>query len=124
MTTGFTDRLRKRADSIWEAQHRHPFVRGIGDGTLDIKKLKFWVRQDYVFLVEYVRLLALAVASSPDLETMTKFSELTNTTLQTEMSLHREYAAEFGIHDDSRKRAKGADHPGIHGLSFANGYDR
>lgn len=61
MTTGFTDRLRERVDSIWEAQHRHPFVVGIGDGTLDLENLKFWVRQDYVFLIEDVRLLALAV---------------------------------------------------------------
>lgn len=101
LTTGFTDRLRERVDSIWEAQHRHPFVVGIGDGTLDFEKLTFWVRQDYVFLIEYVRLLALAAARSPDLETMTKFAELANATLQTEMSLHREYAAEFGIHREA-----------------------
>lgn len=97
MTSGFTDRLRESVDSIWEAQHRHPAVVGIGDGTLDLENLKFWVRQDYLFLIDYGRLLALAVARSPDLETMTKFAQLTNTTLQTEMSLHREYAAEFGI---------------------------
>jgi thiaminase (transcriptional activator TenA) len=108
MTIGFTDRLRESVDSIWEAQHRHPFVRSIGDGTLDIENLKFWVRQDYVFLIEYVRLLALAVASSPDLETMSKFAELTNATLQTEMRLHREYAAEFSIHDKTLENVQKA----------------
>jgi thiaminase (transcriptional activator TenA) len=97
MTNGFTHRLREQVEPIWEAQHRHPFVAGIGDGTLDLERLKFWVRQDYVFLIEYARLLALAAARSPDLETMTKFAELTTATLQTEMSLHREYAGEFGI---------------------------
>ena len=97
MTTRFTDRLHERVAAIWEAQHRHPFVKGMGDGTLDLEKLKFWVRQDYVFLIEYARLLALAIARSPDLETMTKFAELTSATLQIEMTLHREYAAEFGI---------------------------
>jgi thiaminase/transcriptional activator TenA len=97
LTSGFTHRLRERVDPIWEAQHRHPFVVGIGAGTLELEKLKYWVRQDYVFLIEYVRLLALAVARSPDLETMTKFADLTTATLQTEMSLHREYASEFGI---------------------------
>ena len=29
-----TERLRQKVDSIWEAQHQHPFVRSIGDGTL------------------------------------------------------------------------------------------
>ena len=36
----FTERLRQKVDSIWEAQHQHPFVRGIGDGMLDIEKFK------------------------------------------------------------------------------------
>jgi TENA/THI-4/PQQC family protein len=47
MTDRFTDRLRKKADSIWEAQHQHLFVRGIGDGTLDRERFKYWLRQDY-----------------------------------------------------------------------------
>ena len=32
MDKRFTERLRQKADSIWEAQHQHLFVRGIGDG--------------------------------------------------------------------------------------------
>jgi len=34
MAKRFTERLRQKADSIWELQHQHPFVRGIGDETL------------------------------------------------------------------------------------------
>lgn len=98
MVETLTERLRKgEAAAIWEAQHRHPFVVGIVDGTLDLERFKFWVRQDYLFLIEYSRLLALAAARSPDLETMTLFARLVNETLQTEMDLHRAYAAEFGI---------------------------
>jgi len=97
MSERFTNRLRREAAAIWEAQHQHPFVRGIGDGKLDLEKFKFWLRQDYVFLIEYARLLALAAARSPDLETMTRFAGLLEETLETEMSLHRTYADEFGI---------------------------
>ena len=97
MSERFTNRLRREAAAIWEAQHQHPFVRGIGDGKLDLEKFKFWLRQDYVFLIEYARLLALAAARSPDLETMTRFAGLLQETLETEMSLHRAYADEFGI---------------------------
>jgi len=97
MPKRFSDRLRQKAAGIWEAQHQHPFVRGIGDGKLDLEKFKFWLRQDYVFLVEYARLLGLAAARSPDLETMTRFAGLLEETLETEMSLHRAYADEFGI---------------------------
>jgi thiaminase (transcriptional activator TenA) len=97
MTEQFSDRLHALARPVWQAQHEHPFVTGIGDGTLDIDKFKFWVRQDYLFLVDYSRLLALAAARAPDLESMRRFAELTNATLNVEMDLHRSYAAGFGI---------------------------
>jgi len=97
MAESFTSELRREAEPIWAAQHRHPFVRGIGDGTLAVDRFRFWVRQDYIFLIEYARLLALAAARSPDLETMTRFAGLLEATLAVEMDLHRSYAAEFGI---------------------------
>jgi thiaminase (transcriptional activator TenA) len=104
MAERFTERLRQKADGIWEAQHQHPFVRGIGDGTLSLERFKFWLRQDYVFLIEYARLLALAAARSPDLETMIRFATLLKVTVETEMNLHRAYAAEFGISREELER--------------------
>lgn len=93
----FASELRSRADAVWRAQHEHPFVRGIGDGTLDLERFRFYVRQDYLFLIEYARLLALGAARAPDLATMTRFAELAREVLATEMDLHRSFAAEFGI---------------------------
>jgi len=92
--------LRARAAAIWEAQHRHPFVTGVGDGTLPLESFSFWVRQDYVFLVEYGRALALAAARAPDLATMRRFAELAHETLGTEMDLHRGFCGELGITPD------------------------
>jgi len=104
MAESFSQRLRQKADAIWEAQHRHPFVRGIGEGTLDMEAFKFWVRQDYLFLIEYARVLGLAAARAPDLDTMTRFAGLLDETLRVEMSLHRSYAAEFGISEQELER--------------------
>lgn len=101
----FTDRLRKQAASIWEAQLHHPFVQGIADGTLDLDKFKFWLGQDYLFLIEYARLFALAAARSPDLNTIIRFATLLKETVETEMNLHREYVAEFDISLDDLERA-------------------
>ncbi len=97
MAERFTERLRQKAAGIWGAQHQHAFVQGIGKGTLSLERFKFWLRQDYLFLIEYARLLALAAARSPDLETMTRFATLLKETVETEMNLHRAYAAEFEI---------------------------
>jgi thiaminase/transcriptional activator TenA len=92
-----SDRLRALADPIWQAQHDHPFVRGIGDGSLDLAAFAFWIRQDYLFLIDYCRLFAIAAARSPDLETLARFADLLQATARTEMDLHRSYAAEFGL---------------------------
>jgi thiaminase/transcriptional activator TenA len=97
MPQRFTDELRALADPVWRAQHDHPFVRAIGAGSVDHARFAFWVRQDYLFLIDYARLFALATARAPDLETMTAFARLAHETLETEMALHRAYAARFGI---------------------------
>jgi thiaminase (transcriptional activator TenA) len=104
MAERLSELLRQKVAGIWEAQHQHPFVRGIGDGTLGLERFQFWLRQDYVFLIEYARLLALAAARSPDLETMTRFATLLKETVETEMNLHRAYAAEFGISHEQLER--------------------
>ncbi len=92
-----SDELRVLADDIWTAQHEHPFVLGIGDGSVDREQFQFWVKQDYLFLIEYARLFAIATARAPSLELMRRFADLTQNTLSTEMELHRAYAADFGI---------------------------
>jgi thiaminase/transcriptional activator TenA len=97
MASRFSDHLRALAEPIWEAQHAHPFVRGIGDDTLNLERFGHWVRQDYLFLIEYCRLFGLAAARAPDLETIGRFADLLQATARTEMDLHRAYAREFGI---------------------------
>ena len=104
MTQRFTERLHQMAASVWEAQHEHPFIRGIGDGTLSLERFSYWVRQDYLYLIEYARLLALAAARAPDLVGMTRFADLARETLRTEMDMHRSYARRFGISPEEMER--------------------
>jgi thiaminase (transcriptional activator TenA) len=96
----FSAELREAAAPVWEAQIAHPFVRGIGDGTLPEDKFRFYVRQDYLFLIDYGRLLALAAARAPRLEWMRRFSALAQSVLETEMDLHRQFAERWGIGAD------------------------
>src|SRR3954453_23701561 len=93
----FSTALRRAADAIWSAQHEHPFVRGVADGTAGLDGFARYVRQDHVFLVEYARVLALGAARAPDLATMRRFADLAQAILGEEMELHRAFAREFGI---------------------------
>ncbi len=99
-----SDSLYEAARPIWEAQLDHPFVRGIGDGTLDEEKLKRWVRQDYRYLEEFARVFAWAAAKADRFESMSWYARVLDLTLNTEMDFHRRYAARFGIGRDELER--------------------
>ncbi len=93
----FTDELHAAARGIWDAQHAHPFVRGIADGSLAEERFTRWVLQDYRYLKEFARIFAWAVAKADDLASMSWYAAVLNLTLNTEMDLHRQYAARFGL---------------------------
>jgi len=93
----FYRELRDRTDALWEAIFDHPFVKGIGDGTLARDRFEFYLLQDYVYLIDFSRVLALACAKSPTLPEMGTFAALLHVTLNTEMALHRKTCAAFGI---------------------------
>jgi thiaminase/transcriptional activator TenA len=107
LSTSFAAELRAGAEPLWAAQHDHPFVRGIGDGTLPEAAFRFYVRQDYVFLIDYGRMLSLGAARAPRLAQMSRFAELARGVLVLEMDLHRGLAASWGIPAEDLE----AEHP-------------
>ena len=44
-----TEHFLDSSKEIWEQYHKHPFVRGIGEGTLDKEKFRFYIIQDYLY---------------------------------------------------------------------------
>ena len=94
---GFIDGVEERALPVRRAILEHPFVRGIGRGDLDLDRFRHYIAQDYLYLIDYSRVLALGAARAPDLETMSWFAGLLHETLNAEMELHRGYCARFGI---------------------------
>jgi thiaminase (transcriptional activator TenA) len=82
----------------WDrAHHEHPTVSAIGDGTLSLDRFRYYMVQDYLFLIEYCRVLAMACSRSPDLDSMGRWAALLDETLNSEMELHRSFCGDFGI---------------------------
>ncbi|QED47820.1 thiaminase II [Cytobacillus dafuensis] len=96
-TKKFTERLFENVKPIWEKNHQHPFVQELGKGTLDEEKFIHYMKQDYVYLIDYSKLFAVGVMKAHDLNMMGSFAQTLHETLHFEMELHRQFAAEFGI---------------------------
>jgi thiaminase (transcriptional activator TenA) len=102
----FSDRLYQNVKEIWEQTHQHPFIVGLGKGGLPVESFINYMKQDYVFLIDYSKLFALGAVKAKGIETMTAFSKLLHETLHSEMDLHRQYAAKFGITDQELENTK------------------
>jgi thiaminase/transcriptional activator TenA len=74
----------------------HPFIRGLGDGSLDRDIFAGYVAQDAFFLESFARAYALALARSSDTPTLIALAGLV-AGVADELGLHNSYAARWGI---------------------------
>ncbi len=81
----------------------HPFVVGLGAGTLPRSAFASYVAQDAYFLDSFARAYATAAAASPDRDGLVAFTRLQAGAID-ELKLHVSYAARWGI-DLERVRA-------------------
>jgi len=105
----FSGALRETYAAEWRAAHEdHPFVGAMGDGTLTLKKFQSFMRQDYLFLIDYCRVLAIAASKCSDLDSMGWWARLLDETLNSEMALHRSFCDDFGITEKQLEQTRPA----------------
>ncbi|MBV7434963.1 thiaminase II [Cardiobacteriaceae bacterium TAE3-ERU3] len=81
----------------WPDYTRHAFVRQLGDGTLAKASFQHYLKQDYLFLLQFTRAWALAVYKSDSFAQMRAGQAGINAMLDMEIALHIDYCAEWGI---------------------------
>ena len=101
-----SERLHEAAAPIWAKCLSHPFVTGIGDGTLDVEKFRYFMLQDYLYLFDYAKVFALGVVKARDPELMRIFAGNVESVLNGEMSLHRSYMKRLGITEEEIHSAR------------------
>ena len=116
MAASVSYRLHNEAASIWEDCLKHPFVTGIGDGTLEVEKFRYFMLQDYLYLFDYARVFALGVVKARDPELMRTFAANVNAILGGEMKIHRAYMERLGITEAKVFAVK----PALDNLSYTN----
>ena len=114
--TSVSTRLHDAATPGWEACLRHPFVTGIGDGTLDMEKFRYFMLQDYLYLFDYARVFALGVVKARAPELMRVFAANVDAILGGEMKIHRAYMKRLDITEEQVFAVK----PALANLSYTN----
>lgn len=69
---GFTGVARAENADLWGSLASHGFVRGMADGTLPAESYQFYVEQNLLYLPQYARAIALAVARSRTAEELSE----------------------------------------------------
>lgn len=111
-----TDRLYDSVKEIWEGYEKHPFVQGIGTGTLEIEKFRFYMIQDYLYLLDYAKVFALGVVKAKEENVMRKFANMVYEVLNGEMKIHKAYMQRLHITPEEIKNAQ----PGLANVSYTN----
>jgi thiaminase/transcriptional activator TenA len=70
----FSIELKEDVLDIWESILTHPFLAEMKHATLPLDKFRYYIRQDYAYLMDFARCLAMAAAKADDMETMRTFS--------------------------------------------------
>ena len=93
----FTADLWTSIEPIYAAILRHPFVKGLTDGSLPRPRFQFYAVQDALYLREFARALSLAAARAPRDEWIIMFNEHAAGALKVERALHESFFKEFGL---------------------------
>ena len=91
------ERLKAATPASWQAYTEHPFVAGLGDGTLPEAAFRHYLVQDYLFLMHFARAYALAVYKGTSLADMRAAAAGLSAILDVEMDLHVTISAGWGL---------------------------
>ena len=92
-----TDQMSAAVDGIWAEYDTHPFVKGIEDGTLDKEKFRYYIKQDYLYLIEYTKVFGIGIAKAKSTELTKLFASYIQLLTDGEMDIHRGYMGRFGV---------------------------
>lgn len=95
MTT--TQRLLDATADVWAQYNPHPFVMGLQDGTLDREKFRYYIVQDYLYLLEYAKVFSIGVAKAKSAQTTQLFSDYLAQLTGEEMNIHSGYMGKFAV---------------------------
>lgn len=100
-TLPLTRSLWAEIEPTFEGILAHPFLRGIGDGTLPVSRFRFFVLQDAVYLQTYARALSALGGRAPTVADTEFFATRAGKAIAVERALHETLLRELGLDRDA-----------------------
>jgi thiaminase/transcriptional activator TenA len=104
--TGFSDTAWQRITTLREAIHAMPFNAELAAGTLSVARFRSYIVQDALYLDQYARVLAIAAARGPDINSLNIFANSALGAVAVEQALHKQYLIQFGVDPGSLATAE------------------
>ena len=105
-TKPIIERMLEESENIWQSYLKHPFILGLSNGDLDIKKFRFYLLQDYLYLFDYAKVFAHTLTKTDNKQIMSLCSFSINNILNGEMKIHKSYMSRMGISDNEIEKVK------------------
>lgn len=93
----FFSALKAAAPADWQGYTQHSFLARMAAGTLEKHLFQHYLRQDYLFLLEFARAYALLAYKADTLAGMRYALGGLTAILEQELSLHINYCREWGL---------------------------
>ena len=91
------NQLQQACQGEWDAYIQHDFVQQLGNGTLAEDAFRHYLKQDYLFLIQFGRAFALTAYKSPTLDDLRQAKAGLEAIIGLELGLHVEYCRQWGI---------------------------
>lgn len=92
-----TQLLIAHSEPHWQQYIQHDFVCQLGAGTLPADCFEHYLKQDYLFLIQFARAFGLAAYKSRNLDELRQAQSSMHGIIDIELDLHISYCEKFGI---------------------------
>lgn len=102
----FTERIRKKAEPIWQKSMAHPFIEGLQRGTLSKESFRFYLIQDYFYLKAFGEIHQIASQNTNDPEIKELFMKNIAGIESSEISVREAFFKELAITEEEIRQTE------------------
>ncbi len=101
-----SERLKQDAEDIWNDIYQHPFVVELCKGTLPIEKFKYYVLQDYNYLINSIKNFSLLASKAKTTSMLQELVEIAAIEAKGEFSAYNRLLKKLDLSIEDAKNSK------------------